>query len=136
MFGQILSLLSGPCLKKLKFCCYKLQHDRANNCFCFCYNAFRGVSRRTPGSPGFNVIFSSMVFPRVFLRKNYEKQVILAEKRCWASTLHISWLRPWHLFLYLKFQACCCFIAQGPSLCKTFFKLSSSETKIYPAHKC
>ena len=35
-----------------------------------------------------------MVFPRVFLRKKYEKQVILAEKRCWASTLHISWLRP------------------------------------------
>ena len=54
----------------------------------------RGVSRRTPGSPGFNVIFSSMVFPPVFLRKNYEKQVILTEKRCWASTLHISWLRP------------------------------------------
>ena len=26
--------------------------------------------------------------------KKYEKQVILAEKRCWASTLHISWLRP------------------------------------------
>ena len=41
----------------------------------------RGVSRRTPGSPGFNVIFSCMVFPRVFLRKNYEKQVILAEKK-------------------------------------------------------
>ena len=55
----------------------------------------RGVSRRTPGSPGFNVIFSSMVFPPVFLRKNYEKQVILTEKRCLASTLHISWLRPW-----------------------------------------
>ena len=41
----------------------------------------RGVSRRTPGSPGFNVIFSSMVFPRVFLRKNFEKQVILTEKK-------------------------------------------------------
>ena len=63
----------------------------------------RGVSRRTPGSPGFNVIFSSMVFPRVFLRKNYEKQVILTEKRCWASTLHISWLRPLgRIFFFLS----------------------------------
>ena len=58
----------------------------------FCLS--RGVSRRTPGIPGFNVIFSSIVFPRVFLRKNYEKQVILTEKRCCASTLHISWIRP------------------------------------------
>ena len=91
----------------------------------------RGVSRRTPGSPGFNVIFSSMVFPPVFLRKNYEKQVILTEKRCWASTLHISWLRPCGQFslLFSIFVTIFYFISVQ-------FSGSQQRQKIYSCRFC
>ena len=75
MYRSIKSIVSDRSRPIIDICARRAKGDNAINRL-----YFRGVSRRTPGSLGFNVIFSSMVFPRVFLRKNYEKQVILTKK--------------------------------------------------------
>ena len=73
-YRQLCEQTINDCINKYQDC-HKMCLESQNG------NAHRGVSRRMPGSLGFNVIFSSMIFPRVFLRKNYEKQVILTEKK-------------------------------------------------------
>ena len=60
-----------------------------------------------PGSSGFNMIFLSMVFPRVFLKKNMKNKYFKLKKMCWASTFHISWVRPCSLIQRMRSRMRC-----------------------------